>query len=109
MANKDLVDLVYDLVRKVPVGSVTTYGLIANAVGLKSSARLIGYIMNHAHDAYPSVPAHRVVNRNGLLTGKHHFKKSSMQTLLEAEGHVIVNDQIQDFKNKLWDPMSLLE
>lgn len=97
-------DLVYQVVRLIPKGKVTSYGVIANYLGLKSGARMVGYAMNACH-AQPDVPAHRVVNRNGLLTGKHHFSPPErMQKLLESEGIKIVNDKIQDFEKHFWNP-----
>lgn len=96
---------VYAIVRKIPRGKVSTYGDIAEMVGSKGSARMVGYAMNHAHGLSPAVPAHRVVNRNGVLTGKHHFGMPTlMQQLLENEGHVILHDQIQDFEKVRWKP-----
>ena len=97
-------DKVYEVVRQIPYGKVTSYGAIANVLGAKRSARLVGYAMNNAHDK--NVPAHRVVNRNGLLTGKHHFQGTHlMQQLLESEGVIVRNDQIQNFESVFWDPM----
>ena len=101
-------DLVYQVVRLIPKGKVTSYGTIANYLGLKSGARMVGYAMNACH-SQPDVPAHRVVNRNGLLTGKHHFSPPErMQQLLESEGIRIVNDKIQDFEKHFWDPVKEL-
>lgn len=95
----------YDIVEKIPSGRVTSYGAIAHALGAAKGARLVGYAMNNSHLHYPSLPAHRVVNRNGLLTGKHHFgDKSTMQHKLEMEGIQIINDQIQNFKDLFWNP-----
>lgn len=97
-------DLVYQVVREIPRGRVTSYGAIAHYLGLKSGARMVGYAMNAAH-TMPDVPAQRVVNRQGLLTGKHHFETSSrMQELLEAEGVKVENDQVQDYETVFWDP-----
>lgn len=96
---------VHQVVRLVPAGRVTTYGAIARYLGLKSAARMVGWAMMAAH-AVPDVPAHRVVNRNGLLTGKHHFgSNNEMQSLLEAEGVEVVNDQVQRFGELLWEPV----
>jgi methylated-DNA-protein-cysteine methyltransferase-like protein len=96
---------VYDLVRQVPAGRVTSYGAIAEALGTRSSARMVGWAMNGAHAVHPPVPAHRVVNRNGLLTGKIHFATPTlMQELLEAEGVQVVADQVQDFEKLFWNP-----
>lgn len=100
---------VYEVVKLIPKGRVTSYGAIANYLGLKRSARMVGWAMNQSHgDA--SIPAHRVVNRNGVLTGKHFFAggEHMMQRQLETEGISIVDDQIQDFKKVFWDPMEEL-
>lgn len=97
-------DLVYQVVREIPVGRVTSYGTIAHYLGLKSGARMVGYAMNAAH-TMQDVPAQRVVNRQGLLTGKHHFSTPTrMQELLEAEGVQVENDRVVDFQKILWDP-----
>lgn len=97
-------DLVYQVVREIPKGRVTSYGAIAHYLGLKSGARMVGYAMNAAH-SMPDVPAQRVVNRLGLLTGKHHFETPTrMQELLEADGVVVENDQVKDFDKVFWDP-----
>lgn len=96
---------VYAVVRKIPKGRVCTYGDIAAFIGTKGSARTVGYAMNNAHQVSPAVPAHRVVNRNGLLTGKHHFgTPTMMQQLLENEGISVIDDQVQDFEKKRWKP-----
>ncbi|MET3731853.1 MGMT family protein [Moheibacter stercoris] len=106
--NESLYEKVYDVVRKIPEGKVTSYGAIATFLGRKGSARMIGYAMNNSH-AFDDIPAHRVVNRKGLLTGKHHFSPPSlMQQLLENEGIEIEDDQIQNFSNVFWDPMKEL-
>lgn len=100
----DFFERVYDVVRQIPFGKVTTYGSIAQFLGAPKSARTVGYAMNAAHTK-PDVPAHRVVNRIGLLTGKHHFGGvNTMQQLLEAEGHLIIKDQIQNFNAVFWSP-----
>lgn len=97
-------ELVYDVVRQVPRGRVTSYGAIAAALGAKGSARMVGWAMNNAH-ALADVPAHRVVNRTGLLTGKMHFgTPDRMQQLLEKEGVVVKDDQVQNFDTLFWDP-----
>ncbi len=94
---------VYVVVRQIPFGKVTSYGAIANYLGAKGSARLVGYAMNNSHNK--EVPAHRVVNRKGLLTGKHHFEGTNlMQQLLESEGILVVDNQIQDLENVFWEP-----
>lgn len=102
-------DKVYQVVRKIPFGKVTSYGAIANYLGAKRSARIVGFAMNNSHNK--SVPAHRVVNRKGLLTGKHHFQGTNlMQQLLESEGIVVIDHQIQDLEAVFWDPyLELLE
>lgn len=98
-------ELVFEVVRQIPKGRVTSYGAIANALGTKLSARMVGWAMNGSHKVKPKVPAHRVVNRQGLLTGKIHFHPpEKMQQLLEKEGIIIKDDQIQNFKIKFWDP-----
>lgn len=100
---------VYAVVRLIPRGRVTSYGAIARYLGASGSARMVGWAMNAAHSVSPKVPAQRVVNRNGLLTGKHHFgTPETMQRLLEAEGVEVVNDQVQDFGKVFWDPMKEL-
>lgn len=99
-------DNVYDVVRLIPKGRVTSYGAIAAYLGSKGSSRMVGWAMNAAHSVKPKVPAHRVVNRNGLLTGKHHFSTlTKMQELLENENIIIVEDKIKDFKNYFWNPV----
>lgn len=100
-------DKVYEVARLIPYGRVTSYGAIAHYLGAKRSARLVGYAMNNSHDK--NVPAHRVVNRKGLLTGKHHFNGTHlMQQLLENEGVVVVDNQIQDFDSVFWDPTQVV-
>ena len=102
-------ELVYEVVKLIPAGRVTSYGAIANYLGTGRSARMVGWAMNASHNP-PDVPAHRVVNRNGLLSGKNHFEHpDKMQTLLEAEGITVKNDQIQNFKVVFWDPNVELE
>ncbi|HIG89404.1 MAG: MGMT family protein [Flavobacteriaceae bacterium] len=97
-------DKVYTIVKKIPYGKVTTYGLIARYLGTPKSARMVGYALNLTHK-FPDIPAHRVVNRNGLLTGRHHFFGSSlMQELLENEGIIIIDNKIENFNNVLWNP-----
>ena len=97
---------VYEVAKLIPKGRVTSYGAIARYLGLKSSARMVGWAM---HGCPKGVPAHRVVNSAGLLTGKHHFDPpSSMQRSLEKEGVKVVDDKVQDFKEIFWDPSSEL-
>lgn len=101
----DFFYMVFEVVRMVPIGRVTTYGAIANYLGVKGSSRMVGWAMNASHSHHSKVPAHRVVNREGLLTGKAHFKTPDMmQDLLEKEGIRVKNDKIQNFKNFFWDP-----
>jgi len=95
---------VYEVAIQIPYGRVTTYGAIAKAIGAAKSARMVGYAMNGASER-EDVPAHRVVNRKGVLTGKHHFAGTHlMQQLLESEGIKVEDDQIQDFKSVFWEP-----
>jgi len=95
---------VYAVVREIPEGRVTTYGAIAKAIGAPRSARMVGYAMNASHFD-DSVPAHRVVNRLGMLSGKHHFDGTNlMQQLLESEGVIIKDNQVQNFNSLLWIP-----
>lgn len=101
-------DKVYKVVRNIPEGRVTNYGAIAKFLGAARSSRMVGYAMNSSHDK--NVPAHRVVNRYGLLTGKHHFEGTNlMQQLLENEGVKIVDNQVQGFKELFWDPSEYLD
>jgi len=96
---------VFDVVRLIPKGRVTSYGAIAAALGTKLSARMVGWAMNASHVTKPRVPAHRVVNRNGLLTGKMHFSyPEQMQELLQKEGVNVVDDKVQDFQKLFWNP-----
>lgn len=96
---------VYEVARLIPHGRVTSYGAIGRYLGLTSSARMVGWAMNNCGAQSVPVPAHRVVNRNGLLTGKHHFRhEDMMQQLLESEGIKVIEDKVQDFQNKFWDP-----
>jgi methylated-DNA-protein-cysteine methyltransferase-like protein len=105
--NKDFFQAVYDIVRLIPPGRVTTYGAIAQALGSKGAARMVGWAMNASHGLL-DVPAHRVVNRKGLLTGKMHFEdEGAMQRKLLADGITVVNDQIQQFESCFWDPKEL--
>lgn len=98
-------DQVYQVVRLIPSGRVSSYGAIASYLGSRGSARMVGYAMNAAHSVFPPVPAQRVVNRNGLLTGKFHFgSENLMQQLLENEGIRVENDKVVDFKKIFWDP-----
>ena len=104
--NKDnFFNKVYEVARKIPYGKVTSYGAIAKYLGSSQSARIVGWAMNDAGSQVEYVPAHRVVNRIGLLTGKNHFgNTNTMKQLLENEGLVVENDKIVDFEKYFWDP-----
>lgn len=96
---------VYAVVRQIPKGKVTSYGAIANYLGTKLSARMVGWAMNAAHTAKPKVPAQRVVNRNGMLSGKHHFgTPTKMEEMLKKDGVPVKNDTVVDFTTRFWDP-----
>lgn len=98
-------ELVYEVARQIPKGRVTSYGAIANCLGTKLSARMVGWAMNGAGKAKPKVPAHRVVNRNGMLSGKHHFgEPDAMERLLKKEGIKVKNDAVVDFEKLFWNP-----
>ena len=102
-------ELVYEIARHIPKGKVTSYGAIAACLGTKSSARMVGWAMNGAGKVKPKVPAHRVVNRMGLLSGKHHFSPpGSMEKSLKNEGIKVKNDKIVDFEKHFWDPIKEL-
>jgi methylated-DNA-protein-cysteine methyltransferase related protein len=106
---QNIYDVIYDVARAIPKGRVTSYGAIAAAIGVKSGARMVGYAMNACKNIKPSVPAHRVVNRNGLLTGKHHFTPpEKMEQLLRKEGIRVVDDKVVDFDTLFWDPVKEL-
>ncbi len=100
-------DLIYQVVREIPVGRVTSYGAIAAYLGMKGGARMVGWAMNASH-TLSDIPAHRVVNRNGVLTGKNFFGGERMQELLASEGTRVQDDQILDFKSHFWDPTIVL-
>lgn len=98
-------ELVFQVALQIPRGRVTSYGAIAACLGTKLSARMVGWAMNAVHNSPVKVPAHRVVNRNGMLTGRHHFNPPErMQQLLEKEGIKVVDEKVMDFKNVFWDP-----
>jgi len=102
--NDNFFERVYEIVRQIPEGKVTSYGAIAKALGAARSARMVGWAMNASHNL-EDVPAHRVVNRIGMLSGKHHFEGTNlMQQLLESEGIQVVNNQIVDFEKYFWEP-----
>lgn len=103
--HKDFFDSVFQVVRLIPEGRVTSYGEIAKYIGAAKSSRMVGWAMNASHAQKEYVPAHRVVNRNGMLTGKMHFSSpNEMQQKLEAEGAIIENDKIKNFKDLFWSP-----
>ena len=108
MNRKGFFEDVYEVVKLIPQGRVTSYGAIARYLGTAGSSRLVGYAMNASH-AMHEVPAHRVVNRNGLLTGKHHFGEGRMEKLLAKENIHVKDDKIINFKELYWDPNKELE
>jgi methylated-DNA-protein-cysteine methyltransferase-like protein len=103
--NRDFFSRVYDITLLIPYGRITSYGAIARFLGSGKSARMVGWALNASHSNPEFIPAHRVVNRNGMLTGKHHFGNSStMQQLLENEGIIVEDDRIVNFRENFWDP-----
>ena len=104
MTKQNFFNSVFEVVKLIPYGRVTSYGAIAAYLGAKSSSRMVGWAMNASHGLEEKIPAHRVLNRNGLLTGKMHFGGNTMQELLEKEGIAIENDQVKNFKTLFWDP-----
>ena len=103
--NYSFFENVWDVVRQIPVGRVSTYGAIAAYLGAKSSARMVGWAMNSSFDVVPAVPAQRVVNRNGILSGKAHFSTPTlMEELLQKEGIIVEDDKILNFEKVFWDP-----
>jgi methylated-DNA-protein-cysteine methyltransferase-like protein len=109
MPDLNFYDMVYQVARLIPPGRVTSYGAIANYLGTKGSSRMVGYAMQACGTANPPVPAHRVVNSQGLLTGKFHFGGNLMEQLLESEGVKVKDDKVVDFKRVFWDPAVELE
>ncbi|WP_026897382.1 MGMT family protein [Daejeonella oryzae] len=110
MTTDSFYDRVHQVVRLIPSGRITTYGAIAAYLGSKGSSRMVGYAMNNSFTAIPQVPAHRVVNRQGLLSGKAHFGSPTlMQQLLENEGIKVIDDKVVDFKILFWDPATELD
>ncbi|MFN5423197.1 MAG: MGMT family protein [bacterium] len=104
-ASRNFFEDVFDVVRQIPKGRVTNYGSIAKYLGSGLSSRMVGWAMNASHAVMPPIPAQRVVNRNGMLTGKHHFSTpTEMQELLEKDGVKVVNDKVVEFKERFWDP-----
>lgn len=105
----DIYSRIFKVVQKIPAGRVCNYGTIARYIGSPRGSRLVGWAMNNSHTSEEYVPAHRVVNRIGILSGKHHFPgEDIMQQLLENEGLMVIDDQIQDFEKHFWDPMKEL-
>jgi methylated-DNA-protein-cysteine methyltransferase-like protein len=104
--DKSFFEKVYEVVRLIPLGRVTTYGAIAKVIGSPQASRMVGWAMNSSHTSEYFVPAHRVVNRNGMLTGKHFFGGVTvMEDLLKAEGIKVINDKIINFEEYFWDPV----
>lgn len=107
--DENFFESVYEVARQIPKGKVTSYGAIAACLGTKLSARMVGWAMNGAGRIKPKVPAHRVVNRLGILSGKHHFSTpNEMEKMLKKEGIKVKNDQVQDFEKVFWDPVKEL-
>jgi methylated-DNA-protein-cysteine methyltransferase-like protein len=107
--NIDFFERVYEVAKLIPYGRITSYGAIARFLGSGRSARMVGWALNSCHNNPDYIPAHRVVNRNGLLTGKHHFGNSTtMEQLLTNEGIIVEDDRIINFKEKFWDPLTEL-
>jgi methylated-DNA-protein-cysteine methyltransferase-like protein len=106
--SENFYEQVYEIVKLIPKGRVTTYGAIAKALGTAQSSRLVGTALIMAHDPRLNLPIHRVVNRTGLLTGKHHYNTPThMEELLRSEGVEIKDDQVQEFKSRYWDPLEI--
>ena len=104
-AQRNFFEDVFDVVRQIPKGRVTNYGAIAKYLGSGLSSRMVGWAMNASHGLHPPIPAQRVVNRNGMLTGKHHFQTPTlMQELLEKDGVAVINDKVVEFTQRYWDP-----
>lgn len=104
---KNYFETVYQIVKQIPYGKVTTYGAIAASIGSKQGARMVGWALNSTKTKPSEIPAHRVVNRKGLLTGKRHFYANNMKELLTAEGIEIIDNQIIDFEKHFWNPLEL--
>ncbi len=108
--NEGFFDRVYRVVSQIPYGRVTSYGAVARYLGSTGAARMVGWAMNQSHTSEAYIPAHRVVNRNGMLTGKHHFDGTNlMQELLENEGAIIKENRILNFDDIFWDPLEELD
>lgn len=105
MTDDNFFHRVYEITRRIPYGRVTSYGAIARCIGSPGASRMVGWALNNCHTLEDFIPAHRVVNRNGVLTGKHHFRHPGlMQELLESEGIKIENDRVVDFSDLFWEP-----
>jgi len=110
MSEESFFEKVYQVTSRIPAGRVTSYGAIAKYLGAPGSARMVGWALNNSHSQPEFIPAHRVVNRNGMLTGKAHFSGPYvMKELLENEGVVVNNDKVKDFERLFWDPLRELE
>jgi methylated-DNA-protein-cysteine methyltransferase-like protein len=110
MKSDSFFEKVYQVTQTIPPGRVTSYGAIARFLGAAGSARMVGWALNHSHAQPEFIPAHRVVNRNGLLTGKHHFHGPDvMESLLKSEGIEVQNDQVLGFRELFWDPSENLQ
>ena len=108
--NDSFFDMVFEVVKLIPKGRATSFGAIANYLGMAKSARMVGYAMNASHQSHQNIPAHRVLNRNGLLTGRHHFHPPElMQELLEQENIEIVENQVQNWEKVFWNPNDELD
>lgn len=106
--NDSFFQRVYEIVKLIPYGRVTSYGAIAKCIGSPGAAKMVGWAMNNSHTSKEYIPAHRVVNRNGLLSGKHHFNgNNEMQELLESENIKVVNNKIVNFAEVFWNPEEL--
>ena len=103
--NENFFQRVYDVVELIPTGRVCSYGAIAKFIGSPGASRMVGWALNNCHTLDKPIPAHRVVNRNGILSGKHHFRHETlMEELLESEGITIINDRVQNFEKLFWNP-----
>lgn len=110
LTDKNFFEKVYEITLLIPAGRVTTYGAIARFIGSPGASRMVGWALNNCHTSDDPIPAHRVVNRNGILSGKHHFRHSNlMQEMLESEGICVENDSVVEFKKIFWDPSSELD
>ncbi len=108
MTTTNYFEAVYNIVRQIPSGKVTTYGAIAETIGGKGGARMVGWALNSSRLLHEYIPAHRVVNRSGLLTGRRHFAGNSMEELLRAEGVLVENNRVVDFEKHFWHPKQVM-